>query len=122
MDAMLQFQADLLGVTVSRPIDQETTALGAAFLAGLAEGVFPDLDGVAERWTLDATFQPAGDRAHARRRLRHVAARRRALARLRLPERQPAPEVAAERRHRGGGEADADADETVAAAERHDLA
>ena len=63
MDAMLQFQADLLGVTVSRPTDHETTALGAAFLAGLAEGVFPDLDGVARRWTLDASFQPSADRA-----------------------------------------------------------
>ena len=63
MDAMLQFQADLLGVAVSRPLDQETTALGAAFLAGLAEGVFADLDDVARRWTLDATFQPSGDRA-----------------------------------------------------------
>ena len=63
MDAMLQFQADLLGVAVSRPTDQETTALGAAFLAGLAEGVFPDLDDIGRRWTLDATFEPAGDRA-----------------------------------------------------------
>jgi glycerol kinase len=63
MDAMLQFQADLLGVAVSRPVDQETTALGAAFLAGLAEGVLPDLEAVAGRWTLDATFTPSGDRA-----------------------------------------------------------
>ncbi len=59
---MLQFQADQLGVAVSRPLDHETTALGAAFLAGLAEGVFADLDDVARRWTLDATFQPSGDR------------------------------------------------------------
>ena len=63
MDTMLQFQADLLGVTVSRPTDHETTALGAAFLAGLAESVFPDLDDIGGRWTLDATFEPAGDRA-----------------------------------------------------------
>ena len=62
MDTMLQFQADLLGVAVSRPLDQETTALGAAFLAGLAEGAFPDLEAVARRWTLDATFTPGGDR------------------------------------------------------------
>ena len=41
MDMMLQMQADQLGVTVRRPTDQETTALGAAFLAGLAEGVWP---------------------------------------------------------------------------------
>ena len=44
MDVMLQIQADQLGVPVRRPVDQETTALGAAFLAGLAEGVWPDLD------------------------------------------------------------------------------
>jgi glycerol kinase len=62
MDAMLQFQADLLGVAVSRPVDQETTALGAAFLAGLAEGVFPDLEAIGRRWTLDATFTPCDDR------------------------------------------------------------
>ena len=63
MDAMLQFQADLLGVTVRRPVDQETTALGAAFLAGLAEGVYGDLEAIARRWTLDASFEPSADRA-----------------------------------------------------------
>jgi glycerol kinase len=62
MDAMLQFQADLLGVPVSRPADLESTAVGAAFLAGLCEGLFPGLDAVAGRWTLDATFSPGGDR------------------------------------------------------------
>jgi glycerol kinase len=62
MDAMLQFQADLLGVAVRRPVDHETTALGAAFLAGLAEGVFDGLDAVAARWELDAEFAPGGDR------------------------------------------------------------
>ena len=55
MDAMLQFQADLLGVTVSRPLDHETTALGAAFLSGLAEGVFPRPR--RRRQTLDARRQ-----------------------------------------------------------------
>jgi glycerol kinase len=58
---MLQLQADQLGVTVKRPTDHETTALGAAYLAGLAEGTF-DLAGIGERWALDATFEPAGDR------------------------------------------------------------
>ncbi|MEY2959949.1 MAG: glycerol kinase [Actinomycetota bacterium] len=62
MDVMLQLQADQLGVTVLRPVDQETTALGAALLAGLAEGVWPDLDAVRARWQLDATFEPAADR------------------------------------------------------------
>ena len=44
MDLLLQMQADQLGVPVRRPVDQETTALGAAYLAGLAEGVWPSLD------------------------------------------------------------------------------
>ncbi len=62
MDFMLQMQADQLGVTVRRPADQETTALGAAFLAGLAEGVWPDLDAIQATWQLDATFEPDPDR------------------------------------------------------------
>jgi glycerol kinase len=62
MDEMLQFQADLLDVTVRRATDHVTTALGAAFLAGLAEGVFPGIDAVSTRWTLDAEFEPGGDR------------------------------------------------------------
>ncbi len=62
MDFMLQMQADQLGVTVRRPADQETTALGAAFLAGLAEGVWPDLDAIQATWQLDATFEPEPDR------------------------------------------------------------
>jgi glycerol kinase len=63
MDLLLQLQADQLGVTVRRPVDQESTALGAAFLAGLAEGVWPSLDALSERWELDAAFSPAGDRS-----------------------------------------------------------
>jgi glycerol kinase len=50
MDSLLQMQADQLGVTVQRPRDQETTALGAAYLAGLAEGVWPSLAAIGERW------------------------------------------------------------------------
>ncbi|MDJ0768781.1 MAG: glycerol kinase GlpK [Ilumatobacter sp.] len=65
MDLMLQMQADQLGVTVHRPADQETTALGAAFLAGLAEGVWPDLDAIQATWQLDATFEPEPDRTVA---------------------------------------------------------
>ncbi len=65
MDVMLQIQADQLGVPVRRPVDHETTALGAAFLAGLAEGVWPDLASIAARWQLDATFTPADDRTGA---------------------------------------------------------
>jgi glycerol kinase len=62
MDLLLQMQADQLGVEVHRPVDQETTALGAAYLAGLAEGVWPSLDAISEQWALDATFTPAEDR------------------------------------------------------------
>jgi glycerol kinase len=65
MDLLCQFQADQLGVTVQRPVDQETTALGAAFLAGLAEGVWASTDDVAAAWTLDAQFEPEADRAAA---------------------------------------------------------
>ncbi len=58
MDMMLQMQADQLGVTVVRPKDLETTALGAAYLAGLAEGVWPTLQSITESWQLDRTFTP----------------------------------------------------------------
>jgi glycerol kinase len=61
MDFLLQMQADQLGVRVQRPKDQETTALGAAYLAGLAEGVW-GLDAIRDAWQLEATFQPAEDR------------------------------------------------------------
>ncbi|MEZ5272186.1 MAG: glycerol kinase GlpK [Ilumatobacteraceae bacterium] len=62
MDGMLQMQADQLGVTVLRPADQETTALGASYLAGLAEGVWPSLQAIAAEWAVDASFAPAEDR------------------------------------------------------------
>ncbi len=64
MDLMLQLQADQLGVTVRRPRDQETTALGAAYLAGLAEGAWT-LDDLRSRWRLDAEFTPSVERATA---------------------------------------------------------
>ncbi|MFZ9481721.1 MAG: glycerol kinase GlpK [Ilumatobacteraceae bacterium] len=65
MDTMLQMQADQLGVAVVRPVEQETTALGAAFLAGLAEGVWPSLEAIAAEWAVDARFEPAVDRSLA---------------------------------------------------------
>ena len=64
MDLLLQIQADQLGVTVRRPTDQETTALGAAGLAGLAEGVW-SLEDLSSRWALDAAFSPTADREPA---------------------------------------------------------
>ena len=65
MDLLCQLQADQLGVPVRRPTDQETTALGAAFLAGLAEGVWESVEHVGEAWRLDAEFTPAEDRTGA---------------------------------------------------------
>jgi glycerol kinase len=70
MDLLLQLQADQLQVPVARPVVQETTALGAAYLAGLAEGVWGSLDDLATYWQLDAAFTPSvpqgvADAAHA---------------------------------------------------------
>lgn len=56
---LLQFQADLLNVTVRRPVVAETTALGAAYLAGLAVGYWESQDDVADNWALDREFRPA---------------------------------------------------------------
>jgi glycerol kinase len=65
MDLLLQFQADQLGVPVTRSAVQETTALGAAYLAGLAEGVWGSLDDLAAAWHADARFAPTTDRRDA---------------------------------------------------------
>jgi len=56
---LLQFQADVLGVAVRRPVVAETTALGAAYLAGLAVGYWKDTDDVVNNWALDREFTPA---------------------------------------------------------------
>ena len=61
MPLLLQLQADQLQVPVSRPTVQETTALGAAYLAGLAEGVWSSPDEVRENWVLDVEVEPAAD-------------------------------------------------------------
>jgi len=58
-DALMQFQADLLGVTVRRPAVSETTALGAAYLAGLAVGYWNGTGDVERNWALDREFKPA---------------------------------------------------------------
>ncbi|HMB89335.1 MAG TPA: FGGY-family carbohydrate kinase, partial [Rhodothermales bacterium] len=64
-DLLMQFQADLLGVPVVRPIVRETTALGAAYLAGLAVGFWQNLDEIAAQWTIDKTFEPTMTRDYA---------------------------------------------------------
>jgi len=58
-DRLLQFQADLLGVPLERPVVAETTALGAAYLAGLAVGYWNGTDDVSRNWALDRRFEPA---------------------------------------------------------------
>jgi glycerol kinase len=65
MDLLLQLQADQLGVPVRRPRVQETTALGAAYLAGLAEGVWSSTADIEANWALDAEFTPKADRTDA---------------------------------------------------------
>ncbi len=55
---LMQFQADILGVPVQRPKVAETTALGAAYLAGLATGFWSSIQEVAEQWAVDRTFEP----------------------------------------------------------------
>ena len=58
-DHLLQFQADLLGVAVVRPKVTETTALGAAYLAGLAVGFWDSIDALAQHWQVDKRFEPS---------------------------------------------------------------
>ena len=58
MDVLCQFQADVLGVTVRRPANPETTVLGAASLAGIAEGVWASPDDAAAAWREEAAFVP----------------------------------------------------------------
>jgi glycerol kinase len=69
-DLLMQFQADVLGVPVIRPRVTETTALGAAFAAGLAVGFWADQDELRERWAEDKRWDPAMDE---RRREREYA-------------------------------------------------
>jgi glycerol kinase len=60
-DWMLRFLADVLDIPVERPTNIETTALGAAFLAGLGAGEFDSIDELGERWRLDRRFEPRMD-------------------------------------------------------------
>ncbi|MGF1510067.1 MAG: glycerol kinase GlpK [Myxococcota bacterium] len=68
-DLLMQFQADILQVPLVRPKVIETTALGAAYLAGLATGFWPDLESVRSNWQVDRTFEPSmgSDQAGAAR-------------------------------------------------------
>ncbi|TFB82542.1 glycerol kinase GlpK [Cryobacterium algoricola] len=70
-DLLMQFQADILGVSVVRPVVAETTALGAAYAAGLAVGFWNDLDELRANWQEDARWEPQLDVAERDRLLRN---------------------------------------------------
>lgn len=84
-DWFCQFLADVLDARVDRPVELETTALGAAFLAGLAAGVWKDLESVAATWHKAAEFVPS---MPAARRAALIAGWRHAVERTLLPEAQ----------------------------------
>jgi glycerol kinase len=77
---LMQFQADVLGVPVERPVVNETTAMGAAFLAGLAVGVWRDTAEIAALWQRDRRFDPTIEPAQRERVVREW---RRAVQRAR---------------------------------------
>src|SRR5436309_13406429 len=64
-DLLMQFQADLLGIPVVRPRVLETTALGAAYLAGLATGVRKSREEIAKEWKVAKRFEPKMKREEA---------------------------------------------------------
>jgi len=69
-DALMQFQADILGVPVVRPVVAETTALGAAYAAGLAVGFWDNLDDLRSNWQEDKRWEPNMDDGERERELR----------------------------------------------------
>ncbi|HTU47532.1 MAG TPA: glycerol kinase GlpK [Bryobacteraceae bacterium] len=77
---LMQMQADLLGVPVTRPANPETTVAGAAYLAGLAVGYWPDRASLARQWAVDARFAP---KVGIEERLKRRAGWARALERAR---------------------------------------
>ncbi|MFT7116036.1 MAG: glycerol kinase [Rhodoferax sp.] len=68
-DLLMQFQADLLGIPVVRPAVTETTALGAAYLAGLATGVYQNTDELSQLWRVERRFLPTLDPQRAQERI-----------------------------------------------------
>ena len=69
-DFLMQTQADMIGAPVNRPVCVETTAMGAAYLAGLAVGYWKDKEDVKENWQTDRVFVPEIDRSEREKRLR----------------------------------------------------
>ena len=68
---LMQIQADVLGIDVVRPKNPEATVLGAAYLAGLAVGYWPDKEAIARQWQVDRVFKPKMD-ADARNKVREI--------------------------------------------------
>ena len=66
----MQTQADIINTPVNRPVCVETTAMGAAYLAGLAVGYWKDKDDVRRNWSIDRTFMPAIDDTERGKRIR----------------------------------------------------
>ena len=66
-DFLMQFQADISELSIRRPMIRETTALGAAYLAGLAIGFWKDLDEIKDNWTLDKIYTPEMDDSERKR-------------------------------------------------------
>jgi len=64
-DLLMQFQADLLGIPVLRPAVIETTALGAAYLAGLTTGIYQNLNELSQQWRVERCFEPRMSRDQA---------------------------------------------------------
>ena len=60
-DTLMQFQSDILGIPLLRPKVAETTALGAAYLAGLATGFWKDIDDIKSQWQAEKNFSPKID-------------------------------------------------------------
>lgn len=67
MTSSMQFQSDILDVTVERPVVQETTALGSAYLAGLAVGFWESQEEISQQWQNEKTFKDAMDKEESER-------------------------------------------------------
>jgi glycerol kinase len=63
-DFLMQFQADILNIPVLRPVIKETTALGAAYAAGLAVGYYTDLEDLRQNWAVDQAWEPRMEGTH----------------------------------------------------------
>ena len=68
-DLLMQFQADLLGIAVVRPVVTETTALGAAYLAGLSCGLYPSTEALSQLWKAERRFEPRISAAQAQEKM-----------------------------------------------------